>query len=117
MVTKGPISSSSHRNFDIFPIINAFSHFVVTIPAPRISSKYAFQTLLRHRNTKFGPAQYLVTDRGTEYIIQDMALLCSLFKINHSPRTPYSPWTNGLVEIQNRNLGTHLRLFFTTPSY
>ena len=27
------------------------------------------------------------------------------------PRTAYSPWTNGLVEVQNRNLGTHLRMF------
>ena len=32
-------------------------------------------------------------------------------KINHSPRTPYSPWTNGSVEVQNSNIGTHLRLF------
>ena len=31
--------------------------------------------------------------------------------IRHSPRTTYSPWTNGLVEVQNRNLGTHLRMF------
>ena len=29
----------------------------------------------------------------------------------HSPRIAYSPWTNGLVEVQNRNLGTHLRMF------
>ena len=28
--------------------------------------------------------------------------------IKHSPRTPYAPWTNGLVENQNKNLGTHL---------
>ena len=34
----------------------------------------------------------------------------------HSPRTPFAPWTNGLVENQNRNLGTHLRLFLhNTP--
>ena len=57
----------------------------------------------------------LNTDRGTEYINQDMAHLCSLFHINHSPRTPYSPWTNGLVEVQNRNLGTHLRIFLQNP--
>ena len=44
-----------------------------------------------------------------------MAHLCSLFHINHSPRTPYSPWTNGLVEVQNRNLGTHLRTFLQNP--
>ena len=36
--------------------------------------------------------------------------------IRHSPRTPYAPWTNGLVENQNRNLGTHIRLpFHNTP--
>ena len=31
--------------------------------------------------------------------------------IRHSPRTASSPWTNGIVEVQNRNFGTHLRLF------
>ena len=40
-----------------------------------------------------------------------MAQLCTLMGIRHSPRTAYSPWTNGLVEVQNRNLGTHLRMF------
>ena len=40
-----------------------------------------------------------------------MAHLCTLMGIHHSPRTGYSPWTNGLVEVQNRNLGTHLRMF------
>ena len=115
MDTKGPISPSSQNNSYIFVIIDAFSHFVVTNPAPNITSKYAIQTLLHHWITKFGPPQYLVTDRGTEYINQDMAHLCSLFHINHSPRTPYSPWTNGLVEVQNRNLGTHLRIFLQNP--
>ena len=115
MDTKGPISPSSQNNSYIFVIIDAFSLFVVTNPAPNITSKYAIQTLLHHWITKFGPPQYLVTDRGTEYINQDMAHLCSLFNINHSPRTPYSPWTNGLVEVQNRNLGTHLRIFLQNP--
>ena len=111
MYTKGPISPSSNNNSYIFVVIDAFSHFVVTNSAPHFTSKYAIQTLLHHWITKFGPPQYLDTDRGTEYINQDMAHLCSLFHINHSPRTPYSPWTNGLVELQNRNLGTHLRFF------
>ena len=34
----------------------------------------------------------------------------------HSPRTPYAPWTNGLVENQTKILGTLLRLFLqNTP--
>ena len=45
-----------------------------------------------------------------------MAHLCTLMGIRHSPRTAYSPWTNGLVEVQNRNFGTHLRMFLhNTP--
>ena len=40
-----------------------------------------------------------------------MAHLCTLMGIRHSPRTAYSSWTNGLIEVQNRNLGTHLRMF------
>ena len=36
--------------------------------------------------------------------------------IRNSPRTASSPWTNGLVEVQNRNLATHLRMFLhNTP--
>ena len=45
-----------------------------------------------------------------------MAYLCTLMGIRHSPRTFYSPWTNGLVEVQNKNLGTHIRMFFTKHS-
>ena len=40
-----------------------------------------------------------------------MAHFCTLMGIRHSPKTAYSPWTNDLVEVQNRNLGTHLRMF------
>ena len=40
-----------------------------------------------------------------------MARLCTLMGIRHSPRTAYFPWTNGLVDVQNRNLETHLRMF------
>ena len=38
--------------------------------------------------------------------------MLSLFNINHSPRTPYSPWTR---KVQNRNLGLHLRLIVQNP--
>ena len=116
-ILKAPFLLLLKKNSYIFVINDAFSHCVVTNPAPHITSKYAFQTLLHHWITKFGPPQNLVTDRGTEYINEDMAHLCSLFDSSHSPRTAYSPWTNGLVEFQNRNLGTHLRFFFTKLSY
>ena len=40
-----------------------------------------------------------------------MAHFCTLMDIRHSTRKAYSPWTKSLVEVQNRNLGTQLRMF------
>ena len=95
MDTKGPISPSSQNSSHIFVLFDVFSHFVVTNPTPQITVIKAFKTLLHHWITKFGTPRYLVTDRGTEYNIQDMTHLRTLSNINHTPHTPYSPRTNG----------------------
>ena len=116
MDTKGPINPPSNQNSYIHVIVDAFSHFVVTVPIKHNNAQNAVNSLLHHWITKFGPPVYVVTDRGTEYINSEFANLCTTMGIRHSPRTPYAPWTNGLVENQNRNLGTHLRLFLhNTP--
>ena len=115
MDTKEPISPCSEGISYIFVKVDAFGHFFVTHPAPYVSSKHAIKTLLHQWITNFGPPQYLITDRGTEYTKQDMAHLRSHFSINHSARTPYFPWTNCLDEVQNRYHGTHLRLCLQKP--
>ena len=104
MDTKGPINPPSHNKSYIHVIIDAFSHFVVTVPIKSNNAKTAIKTLLHHWIIKFGPPIYLVTDRGSEYVNKEVAQLCTLMGIRHSPRTAYSPWTNGLVEVQNRIL-------------
>ena len=116
MDTKGPINSPSHKKHYIHVQIDAFSHFVVTVPIKSNHAKTAINTLLHHWINKFGPPIYLVTDRGSEYVNREMAHLCTLMGIKHSPKKAYSPLTNGFVEVQNRNLGTHLRMFLhNTP--
>ena len=40
-----------------------------------------------------------------------MVHICTLMEIRNFPRTDYSSWTNGLVEVQNINLATHLRMY------
>ena len=114
MDTKGPINPPSKQNSYIRVIVDAFSHFVVTIPVKRNNAQNAVNSLLHHWITKFGPPVYLVTDRGSEYINSELANLCTTMGISHSPRTPDAPWTIGLVENQNKNFGTHLRLFYIT---
>ena len=116
MDTKGPINPPSNQNSYIHVIVDAFSHFVVTVPVKQNNAQNAVNSLLHHGITKFGPPICLVTDRGSEDIKFELANLCTAMGIGHSPRTPYALWTNGLVENQNKNLGNHLRLFLhNTP--
>ena len=100
MDTKGPINPLWHNKSYIHVIIDAFSHFVVTVPIKSNNAKTAIQTLLHHWVLKFGPRIYLVTDRGSDNVNKEMAPLCTLMGIRHSPRTAYSPWTNGLVDVR-----------------
>ena len=49
-------------------------------------------------------------------LIRKWHIFVHFWELGHSPKRAYSPWTNGLVEVQNRNLGTHLRMFLhNTP--
>ena len=73
--------------------------------------KLPLNSLLHHCIIKLGRPIDLVNDRGSEYVHKEIAHLCTLMGIRHSSRTAYFPWTNDLVEVQNRNLGTHLRMF------
>ena len=111
MDTKGPINPPSQHKFYIHGIVDAFSHFVVTVPINSNKAKSAVKTLSHHWNDKFGPPIYLVTGHGSQYVKNDTAHLCTLMGIRHSPRTAYSSWTNGLEELQSRNPGTHLGMF------
>ena len=116
MDTKGPINPPSQYKSYIHVIVDGLSHFVVTVPIKSNNAKTAVKTLSHHWITKFGPPIYLVTDRASESVNNDMARFCTLMGIRHAPRTAYCPWTNGLVEVQNRTLGTHLRMFLHKTS-
>ena len=77
MDTKGPIYPPSNQNSYIHVIVDAFIHFVVTVPIKQINAQNAVNSLLHHWITNFGPPVYLVTDRGTEYINSEFANLCT----------------------------------------
>ena len=101
--TEGPINPPSHNKSFLHVLIDAVSHFVVTVPIKSNNAKTAIKTLLHHWIIKLGPPIYLVTDRGSEYVNKERTF-AHLWEFVIRPRTAYSPWTNGLVELQNRNL-------------
>ena len=116
MDTKGPVTPSAQNKSYMHVIVDAFGNFVVTVPIKSNNAKTAIKTLFYHWIVKFGPPIYLVTDRGSEYNNTEMEHHCPLMGIRHSPRAPYSPWTNGLVEVQTKtSVYTFVCFYKTLP--
>ena len=82
MDTKGTINSPSNQNSYFHVIVDAFSHFVVTVPVKQNNAQNAVNSLLHHWITKFEPPVFLVTDRGSEYIISELANLCTTWELD-----------------------------------
>ena len=58
MDTKGPINPPSKQNSYIHVIVDAFSHFVVTVPVKQNKAQNAVNSILHQWVTKFGPSVY-----------------------------------------------------------
>ena len=70
---------------------------------PPTNSQYYLTTGLLN-----GIQDILVTDNGKEYINGEFTHFCRTYNVQFKSRTPYIPWSNGLVEISNRQLNTFL---------
>ena len=90
-------------------IVDAFTHYVAFNPVPHCNAYYAYTTLHEHWIAKLGLPEILVTDNGTEFINNEINILCHLYNIIHKPRTSHALWTNGLFEGINRSLQEYLR--------
>ena len=107
--TKGPIHPSSEGNNFIFVIVDAFSHYVTIMCAPKNNAHYAFTALFEHWFMKFGLPEEIRSDNGSEYINTELIHLCNYFEIKFKTSTKCAPWTNGLIEGTNRIIGQFIR--------
>ena len=108
MDTKSPISPSSDGNSYVYVIVDCFTHSVVVHPSPKKDAANALTVLIDHWIVKFGIPVILVTDDGNDYINGEFTHFGCTYNLQFKPRTPYVPWSNGLVENSNRHLNTFL---------
>ena len=109
MEMKGPISPSSDGNSYVYVIVDAFTHFVVLHPSRKKDVNNALKVLFDHWIAKFGKPDVLVTNNKNEYINGEFTLFCCTYNVQFKPRTPYAPWSSGLVENSSCQLNTLLR--------
>ena len=90
-------------------IVDAFTHYIAPNPVTHCTAYYAYTTLYEHWIANFGLPENFVTDKGTEFINNEIITLCHLYNIKQKTRTSHTAWTNGLVEGMNRSLQKYLR--------
>ena len=106
MDTKGPISPSSDENSFVYVIVDAFKHYLVLHPSPKIDAPNALTVLFDHWIVILGIPNVLVTDNGDEYLNGEFTYFCRTYNVQFKPRTLYAPWSNGIVKSSNRQLNT-----------
>ena len=111
MDKKGPIDYVSGENLYFHIIVDHFSKHVLAVPTPENNADFAVNANFLYWFSKFGLPHSLITNRGTEYLFSEMAKCSTLFLIRHSTGTSRAPWKYGLVEAQNKNIGTHPIMF------
>ena len=108
---KGPINPTSNGKKHCLVVVDSFSRFLQVYPVANTTAFETMKTLEKFALT-FGIPQKLVYDKRTAFMNKNFTSWLHELGITHAPRTAYSPWTNGRVEIQNKHLGTHFRIFF-----
>ena len=74
-------------------------------------SGHTISVFFKYRDHK-GTTLYGDHLKGTTFKNEDFISWLHELGITHALRNTYSPWINGKVEIQNKHLGTHFRIFF-----
>ena len=93
-------------------VIDAFSRFIQVYPVKSTDASNTIEAMTSFI-TSFGIPQKLVYDRGTSFMSTDFSTFVLDLGITHAPRTKWSPWTNGKVEIQNKHLSRYFRCYLS----
>ena len=86
--------------------VDSFSRFIQVYPVLSTNAVYTIPALEKFI-ISFGIPQELVYDKGSAFMNQGFTSFIHDLGITHAPRTAFSPWTNGKVEVQNKNLTAH----------
>ena len=106
---KGPLHPSSNSTHCLV-VVDAFSRFIGAYPVRNTGAQTTINALEKWITT-YGIPQKIVHDNGSAFINSDFIKWTKEFGITLAPRTTYSPWTNGKVEVQNQHLTRYWRNF------
>ena len=109
---RGPLNPMSDGKHHCLVVIDDFSRFIQVYPVKSTDATHNIEAM-SFFITYFGLPQKLVYDGGTSFMSTDFSIFFLEFGKTHAPRTKWSPWTNGKVEIQNKHLSRYFRCYLS----
>lgn len=91
--------------------VDMYSGYTFPIPLPSEKSEQIAMSLENHLFKAFGIPEELSSDNASNLAGPAVAKLLKFYNILHRKTTPYAPMSHGLVEVQNKNLTTLIRIF------
>lgn len=106
----GPLPRSSKGNKYILTIVDAFSKFVIMLPARNTQASTSISLLTKHVFSIFGPPKYLVSDNVSNFRSKVFQELCLGLGIQHIYTSPYYP-NPSHAERVNKQIKIAIRIF------
>ena len=111
---KEPLNPPSDGKPHCLIIVDSFSRFIEVYPV-RTTIDADTNQAFEKCNLSCGNPQKLDYEKGSSFKNQDFASYIHKLGITHAPRTAFSPWTNGKIEVKNKHLGALFRILWIRP--
>ena len=105
----GPLQETPSMKKYILTCVDALSGFALAFPIENKTAETVSRVLISQVISIFGPPQYIVSDRGTEFVNDTLDKLLIRWGIKHIVTSPFNPAANGKVERFNQTLTRALR--------
>jgi transposase InsO family protein len=104
----GPLKTDEFGNCHILVVVDCFSRWVELYPIPDLTALQCARVLLQHVG-RYGVPATIRSDRGSQFVNDILAELCSLLGTEQEFTTAYSKEENAIVERMNKEVMRHLR--------
>ena len=92
----------------IMLIIDHASKYLMAIPTPNMTAEWTAEMIITKWFPMFGYCDVLICDNGTSFKSKLMKNICKRLQITMNNSSVYNPRANGLVEVNNKLLGSML---------
>lgn len=99
----GPLPKSTKRHEYLLVFVDYFSRWVELFPMRQATAQTIAEIWRREVLTRWGVPDYILSDRGTQFVSALFTELCAKWNVTHKLTTAYHPQTN-MTERVNRTL-------------